>query len=135
MPVFPAVPSTTVPPDFNLRTGYLRLAERPSYSLATFFCVNDDTEGGAILDTPTRILELCFSEDRAASLFRECFQVDLRLGLYTSGIKIDKVNTRGVLPTAPRNPLTLRRRTAAMMGKDNQCLTMHDGGEHQARHS
>lgn len=65
MPVFPAVPSTTVPPGFRLPTsGFVRCysGQGKICSPALLLCISNDTECGSIFNTPSRILELGFAE-------------------------------------------------------------------------
>lgn len=71
MPVFPAVPSTTVPPGLILTPTVNALARGPRTEVnlqSLFFGVPNESESGTILHTTTGILEFCFSVDFVSRL-------------------------------------------------------------------
>lgn len=41
------------------------------HSPALFFCIPNDTDGGTVLDAPTRVLELGLAEYVTSGLFRQ----------------------------------------------------------------
>jgi hypothetical protein len=80
--VFPAVPSTTVPPGFNLSSSHrvssphgnvIDQKDTPPRSLG----ILDDPQSSTILYTPTRILELGFSINLAPGLLRQLLKINL----------------------------------------------------------
>ena len=82
IPVFPAVPSTTVPPGFNLskdhRVSPPRRKENdtrnePPGSLS----IANDPESSTVLDTPSRVLKLGFPVNLSPSLLRQLLEVNL----------------------------------------------------------
>ena len=78
MPVFPAVPSTTVPPGRILEViSPWRVQHGRRGVQALFLGVKDDSDGGTVLDAAPRILKLGLAKDVASGLFREGFEVNL----------------------------------------------------------
>ena len=78
MPVLPAVPSTTVPPGFNLsRVRDWRGNQGRNYAQAELLRILDYAQRRAILHTPSRVLELGLAVDVRAGLLRQSLEIDL----------------------------------------------------------
>ena len=81
--MFPAVPSTTVPPGFNLHIQLeLTLARIYSQIInvqSPLLSILDDSESSPVLDTTTRVLKLGLSDNVASLLCRQLAQANLCL--------------------------------------------------------
>ena len=79
--MFPAVPSTTVPPGFNLHIQLeLTLARIHNEIInvqSPLLSILDDSEGSSVFDTTTRVLKLGLSDDVASRLCRQLPQANL----------------------------------------------------------
>lgn len=128
IPVFPAVPSTTVPPGFNLPSSHRvsppngrgpksKRENEPSRSLS----ILDDPKSRTIFDAPTRVLELGFPVNLGPGLLRQLLEINL-VGPRVSAFQTPH-NTSS--PSKPNREQGQRAHTAVYRDLPTVCSRWH----------
>jgi hypothetical protein len=109
MPVFPAVPSTTVPPGCNLNQCYIRTSRvrcQRLHAQAFFFGITNNTKSRSIFYATAWVLKFRFAKYMGSSALRKSFQIYLIKVIIQLESETEVRLTRGVFPTAPVKPST-----------------------------